>query len=68
MGNRETKTFICAEIFPGCRHRSYGDSDTEVLVNTAGHLRAEHGLQEIPPELLGKIRAAIHIKAAAASN
>lgn len=66
-GNRETKTFICAEIFPECPHKCYGASDTEVLVETAGHLRADHGLREISPEMLGKIRAAIHIKAAAAS-
>lgn len=66
-GNRETKTFICAEIFPACSHKCYGHDDTEVLVQTAGHLRADHGLREISPEMLGKIRAAIHSKAAAAS-
>ncbi len=66
-GNRETKTFICDEVFPGCAHKCFGESDTEVLVHTAGHLRADHGLREISPELLERIRAAIHSTAAAAS-
>jgi predicted small metal-binding protein len=67
MTARESKTFVCDEVFPGCPHKCSGESDTEVLVHTAGHLRADHSLREISPELLGKIRAAIHTKAAADS-
>lgn len=65
--SRDTKIFICGEVFPGCAHKCCGESDTEVLIQTARHLRAEHGLREISPELLEKIRAAIHSKTAAAS-
>lgn len=65
-GIRETKMFICDEVFRGCAHKSYGSDDTEVLIQTARHLRMEHGLREISAELLGKIRAAIHSGSAAA--
>ncbi len=64
---RESKTFICGEVFPGCAHKCSGESDTEVLIQTAQHLRADHGMREISPEMLQKIRAATHSKAAAAS-
>lgn len=63
----EIKMFFCQDIFRGCGHICSGESDTDMLIQIARHLRAEHGLREISPELLNKIRAALHSRSMAAS-
>ena len=42
----------------GCTHLVRGKTEEEVLQNAAEHAK-EHGIREITPEMLEKVRAAI---------
>jgi predicted small metal-binding protein len=47
-----------------CDFVAKGETDQEVLQQCAEHARTAHGMNEIPPELAGKVQAAIRDEAA----
>jgi predicted small metal-binding protein len=53
------KEFSCGELVPGCWATFRGESDDEILQQVAVHARDEHGMDELPPEVVDKIRAGI---------
>jgi len=55
-----SKIIECSKVDPssGCTHIVRGQNDEEVLHNAAEHAK-EHGIREITPELMQKVRAAI---------
>ena len=53
------KEFRCGTIVPGCETTFQGKSDDEILEQIAVHARDDHGLHEVPPEVVDTIRAAI---------
>ena len=53
------KEFKCGELVPGCTARFQGESDDEILERVAVHARDEHGMDEVPPEVVDKIVASI---------
>ena len=53
------KEFRCGELVPGCTTVFQGESDDEILKQVAAHARDEHGMDEVPPEVVDDIRAAI---------
>ena len=53
------KVLNCGDVRPGCNFEIRGDSDEEIFRKAAEHARASHGLQNIPIELLEKVRDAI---------
>ena len=53
------KEFSCGELVPGCWATFQGESDDEILQQVAVHARDEHGMDEVPPEVVDKIRAGI---------
>jgi predicted small metal-binding protein len=53
------KVFRCADVVPGCPAELEGESDQEVLESAEAHARDEHGIDEVPPEIVDRIRAAI---------
>ena len=53
------KEFRCGELVPGCEARFESESEDELLERIADHARDEHGMPEVPPEIVDKIRAAI---------
>ena len=54
------KMIECAKVDPssGCTHVVRGKDDDEVLKNAMEHAK-EHGIREITPELMEKVKAAI---------
>ncbi|MGD9570813.1 MAG: DUF1059 domain-containing protein [Thermoleophilia bacterium] len=53
------KAFLCGVLVPGCEASFEAESEEELLVHIAAHARDEHGMHEVPPEVLDAIRATI---------
>ena len=53
------KEFRCGEVVPGCGAKFQGQSDDEILEQVAVHARDEHGMDEVPPEVVDTVRASI---------
>ena len=53
------KEFRCGELVPGCDTVIEGESEDAVLEKVAVHAREAHGMDEVPPEVQDKVRAAI---------
>ena len=49
----------CSDVGPECDFVARGQTDEEVMGQVAEHARAVHGIEEVPPELAEKARAAI---------
>ena len=54
------KVLRCGDIVPGCDYRAEGETEDEVLQKAAKHADEAHGIKEVPPELMAKVKAAIH--------
>jgi predicted small metal-binding protein len=54
------KILNCGDVKPGCDFEIRGNSEEEVLQKAAAHAKTDHGMNSIPPEVLDKVRAAIH--------
>jgi predicted small metal-binding protein len=52
--------FRCGEVVPGCAAAFDGDAG-QILSDMAEHVRVEHGLAELPPEMDRAIRT--HLRA-----
>jgi predicted small metal-binding protein len=53
------KEFRCGDLVPGCEAAFQGESEDDILRQVAIHARDEHGLDEVPPEVVDDIRAGI---------
>ena len=53
------KEFRCGVLVPGCAAAFEGESEEELLQRISAHAREEHGMDEVPPEVVDQIRAAI---------
>ena len=53
------KSFACGDVVPGCESRWVCSTEDEILFRVGEHARADHGLTEIPPELVASVRASI---------
>jgi predicted small metal-binding protein len=53
------KEFSCGAIVPGCEHVFEGESESAIFDQISSHARDEHGLDEVPPEVIDAIRANI---------
>lgn len=54
------KEFRCGVLMPGCWATFQGESEDEILRQIAVHARQEHGMDDVPPEVVEEIRAEIH--------
>ena len=54
------KTFACGAVVPGCTASFTSETEEGVLEQVADHARVDHGLPEIPDELLQQVLAQIH--------
>jgi predicted small metal-binding protein len=55
-----TKVLKCGDVVPGCNFEMRGNSEDEVLKIAADHAKTAHNMQQVPPDVLSKVRAAIH--------
>ncbi len=55
------KMLECAKVDPssGCKHIIRGETEQEVLRKAAEHAK-EHGIREITPELMERVKTHIH--------
>jgi len=53
------KEFRCGALVPGCSALFEGESDDEILQQVAAHARDEHGMDEVPPDVVDKVVASI---------
>lgn len=55
-----SKVLKCGEVNPGCNFEIRGDSERDVLRRAAEHAKTAHQMENIPPEVLSKVKSAIH--------
>ena len=53
------KQYTCRDVGVDCDWRVQGNTVEEVLQKIAEHAKSVHSMEEIPPELMVKVRAAI---------
>ena len=53
------KIIRCRDVGVDCDFEARGETEQEVLDQCAEHGRTAHGMQELSPELVAKVRAAI---------
>lgn len=54
------KRFACGAVVPDCPFMAKAESEEELLKQVAAHAAEAHGIKEISPELLAKVKSAIH--------
>lgn len=52
------KAFRCGDVVPGCG-RAFTGTEDEILAQVAQHAQHDHGLSDIPDELVQQVRGAI---------
>jgi predicted small metal-binding protein len=55
-----TKVLNCRDVGVDCDFQARGETDQEVLRQCAEHARSAHGMKALPPDLLAKVKGAIH--------
>jgi predicted small metal-binding protein len=53
------KMFRCGDVVPGCDVEFRHQTEDELLTAVAVHAHNAHGLSDLPPELVSRVRAAI---------
>ena len=53
------KEFRCGELVPGCGAAFHSESEHEILQQVATHARDDHGMYEVPSEIVDTIRDSI---------
>jgi predicted small metal-binding protein len=51
------KAFACGAVVPGCTATFTAQSDEAILASVAEHALRDHGMSEIPPEVVEQVRA-----------
>ena len=54
------KTFACGAVVPGCTATFAAETEEGLLEQVAAHAEAEHGLAEVPDELVRQVLANVH--------
>ena len=55
----QMKTFACGAVVPGCTAEFAAETEAGLFEQIARHAREEHGLDEVPDELIRQVRANI---------
>lgn len=53
------KQFNCGDVVPGCSARFRFESEEKILEAVGQHARKDHGLTEIPPQLIAQVKEKI---------
>jgi len=53
------KKVRCRDIGFDCNHVIEAESETEILTQAAAHAQSVHGLEEVTPEIVTAVKAAI---------
>jgi len=61
------KSLECNDVIPGCSYAVSATTDEDVVRQAAEHLRIEHNIRRITPEIGAMMRAAIRDEKASAA-
>ncbi len=50
------KEFSCGAVVPGCNAKFEAESEDELLAQVADHAKADHGMDDVPPEVVSQVR------------
>ena len=53
------KEFACGAVVPGCAAKFEGETVDDILGKVAVHAREEHGMEEVPDEVVEQVKAGI---------
>ena len=53
------KQFWCGAVIPECGARFRGESEEAILQQVAAHAQRDHGIREIPPSVIKRVRELI---------
>jgi predicted small metal-binding protein len=53
------KQFSCGAVVPGCTATFTAETEDELLGQVATHAREDHGMEEVPAEVVDAVRAKI---------
>ncbi|WP_432512478.1 DUF1059 domain-containing protein [Kineococcus sp. SYSU DK001] len=53
------KTFTCGDVVAGCREVFTAADSDGILAQVSGHARYDHGLPDVPADLVGQVLLAI---------
>jgi len=53
------KQFACGDVVPGCDARFVCSTEEELLAEVAAHAAADHGMTEVPAEVVDEVRRLI---------
>lgn len=52
-------SIACGDVMPGCAAQFDAQTQDELLGEVAAHAKADHGVEEITPEVLAAVQGAI---------
>lgn len=50
------KQFACGDVVPGCEARFVCSTEEEILARVAAHAVGDHGMAEVPAEVVDEVR------------
>lgn len=53
------KTFGCGDVIQGCKFTVTAENEAEVLAQVAAHAASAHGIKDVTPALVAKVKAAM---------
>jgi predicted small metal-binding protein len=53
------KRFACGDVVPGCQAQWVCPTDDEILTAVARHAALDHGMAEVPAEVVAQVRSKI---------
>lgn len=53
------KQFACGDVVPGCQATWERSTEDEILRDVAAHAASEHGMTEVPDDVVQAVRANI---------
>jgi len=53
------KQFRCGDVVPGCQWVTRNDDEEALFDDIHAHARDEHGMDEVPPEVVDQIQRVI---------
>jgi predicted small metal-binding protein len=53
------KSFSCGLVVPNCTAKFTGETEEDVLAQVADHARRDHGMSDVPTELVDQVRSHI---------
>ena len=54
------KVLRCRDVGMDCDFVATGQNEQDVLAQAAEHARKDHGMDNIPPDVMSKVKAAVH--------